>query len=140
MRGWSKTVLCVGIGLVAAGCPKGKPDYQQGRKAENLAGLDQTDRLIVHHKVLAAFEHPDQRFSQDQNPVDPVQREGVRLARDRHEKGADDRHRDRQLEGEPSPLPHHRADPDHAADAPDHALNHVEPDASAGNLGDLVLG
>jgi general secretion pathway protein D len=40
MRGWSKTILCVGIGLLAAGCPKGKPDYQQGRKAENLQDYD----------------------------------------------------------------------------------------------------
>src|SRR5471032_1839647 len=40
MRGWSKTILCVGIGLLAAGCPKGKPDYQQGRKAENLKDFD----------------------------------------------------------------------------------------------------
>jgi general secretion pathway protein D len=40
MRGWSKTVLCVGVGLLAAGCPKGKPDYQQGRRAENLKDYD----------------------------------------------------------------------------------------------------
>jgi general secretion pathway protein D len=40
MRGWSKTILYVGIGLLAAGCPKGKPDYQQGRKAENLQDYD----------------------------------------------------------------------------------------------------
>jgi general secretion pathway protein D len=40
MRGWSKTILCLGIGLLAAGCPKGKPDYQQGVKAENLQDYD----------------------------------------------------------------------------------------------------
>jgi general secretion pathway protein D len=40
MRGWSRTVLCVGVGLLAAGCPKGKPDYQQGRRAENLQDYD----------------------------------------------------------------------------------------------------
>jgi len=40
MRGWSKTTLCLGIGLLAAGCPKGKPDYQQGRRAENLQDYD----------------------------------------------------------------------------------------------------
>jgi general secretion pathway protein D len=40
MRGWSKAILCVGVGLLAAGCPKGKPDYQQGRKAENLKDYD----------------------------------------------------------------------------------------------------
>jgi len=40
MRGWSKTILCVGVGLLAAGCPKGKPDYHQGRRAENLQDYD----------------------------------------------------------------------------------------------------
>ena len=40
MRGWSKTILCVSVGLLAAGCPKGKEDYQQGRKAENLKDYD----------------------------------------------------------------------------------------------------
>ena len=40
MRGWSKIILCAGVGLMAAGCPKGKPDYQQGRKAENLQDYD----------------------------------------------------------------------------------------------------
>ncbi len=40
MRVWSGLILCVGIGVLAAGCPKGKPDYQQGRKAENLQDYD----------------------------------------------------------------------------------------------------
>src|ERR1700724_4579114 len=40
MRGWGKTVLGVCVGLLAAGCPKGKPDYQQGRRAENLKDYD----------------------------------------------------------------------------------------------------
>jgi len=40
MRGWSRLILCVGMGLLAAGCPKGKPDYQQGRKAESLKDYD----------------------------------------------------------------------------------------------------
>jgi general secretion pathway protein D len=40
MRGWSRLILCVGMGVLAAGCPKGKPDYQQGRKAENLKDYD----------------------------------------------------------------------------------------------------
>ena len=40
MRGWSKVVLCAGVALLAAGCPKGKPDYQQGRRAENLQDYD----------------------------------------------------------------------------------------------------
>src|ERR1700722_7245356 len=40
MRGWSKTILCVSVVLLAAGCPKGKEDYQQGRRAENLQDYD----------------------------------------------------------------------------------------------------
>jgi len=40
MRRWGNFVLCVGIGLVAAGCPKGGSEYSQARKAENLQDLD----------------------------------------------------------------------------------------------------
>lgn len=40
MRGWTKIILCAGVGLLAAGCPKGKPEYQEGRKAENLQDYD----------------------------------------------------------------------------------------------------
>jgi general secretion pathway protein D len=40
MRGCSKSILCVGLGLLAAGCPKGKPDYMQGRRAETLQDYD----------------------------------------------------------------------------------------------------
>src|SRR5215470_16289426 len=40
MRRWGNVVLCVGIGLVAAGCPKGGGDYNRARKAENLQDLD----------------------------------------------------------------------------------------------------
>lgn len=40
MRGWTKIILCAGVGLLAAGCPKGKPEYQQGRRAENLQDYD----------------------------------------------------------------------------------------------------
>jgi general secretion pathway protein D len=40
MRGWRSLILCVGVGVLAAGCPKGKPDYQQGRRAESLQDYD----------------------------------------------------------------------------------------------------
>jgi general secretion pathway protein D len=40
MRGWSRLILCLGVGVLAAGCPKGKPDYQEGRKAESLKDYD----------------------------------------------------------------------------------------------------
>ncbi len=40
MRRWGKVVLCGGIALGAAGCPKGGSEYKQARKAENLQDLD----------------------------------------------------------------------------------------------------
>jgi general secretion pathway protein D len=40
MSRWGKIVLCVGIALTAAGCPKGGGEYDKARKAENLQDLD----------------------------------------------------------------------------------------------------
>ena len=40
MRRWGNVILCVGIGLIAAGCPKGGNEYDQARHAENLQDLD----------------------------------------------------------------------------------------------------
>src|SRR2546421_6019735 len=40
MRRWGSLLLCVGFGLLAAGCPKGKPDFAQGKKAEALQDYD----------------------------------------------------------------------------------------------------
>src|SRR5216683_3623757 len=40
MRRWNKLVLCVAAVLLAAGCPKGKTDYSQGRRAEHLQDYD----------------------------------------------------------------------------------------------------
>src|SRR5437763_162573 len=40
MRRWGNLLLCVGFGLLAAGCPKGKPDFTQGKKAEALQDYD----------------------------------------------------------------------------------------------------
>jgi len=40
MHRYGKLVLCASLGLLAAGCPKGKTDYNQGRKAENLQDYD----------------------------------------------------------------------------------------------------
>jgi general secretion pathway protein D len=40
MRRWGNVILCVGIGLIAAGCPKGGNDYDHARHAENLQDLD----------------------------------------------------------------------------------------------------
>jgi general secretion pathway protein D len=40
MRRFSKLIVCLGAGLMVAGCPKGKSDYSQGRKAEHLQDYD----------------------------------------------------------------------------------------------------
>jgi len=40
MRRCRSVILCVGIGLFAAGCPKGQTDYSKGRKAETIEDYD----------------------------------------------------------------------------------------------------
>src|SRR6266436_9044033 len=40
MRRFSKLIVCLGAGMLAAGCPKGKTDYTQGRRAEHLQDYD----------------------------------------------------------------------------------------------------
>src|SRR5229473_2855974 len=40
MRPLGSLFLCVGFGLLAAGCPKGQPDFNQGKKAETLQDYD----------------------------------------------------------------------------------------------------
>jgi len=40
MRRCSKLIFCLGAGLLAAGCPKGRMDYSQGRRAEHLQDYD----------------------------------------------------------------------------------------------------
>jgi general secretion pathway protein D len=40
MRRWGNLLLCVGFGLLAAGCPKGRTDFDQGKKAETLQDYD----------------------------------------------------------------------------------------------------
>jgi general secretion pathway protein D len=40
MSRWGSLFLCIGFGLLASGCPKGKPDYNQGNKAEALQDYD----------------------------------------------------------------------------------------------------
>src|SRR6266478_828130 len=40
MRRFSTLIFCLSAGLLVAGCPKGKTDYTQGRKAEHLQDYD----------------------------------------------------------------------------------------------------
>jgi len=40
MRRWGNFVLCMGVGLLLAGCPKGNTQFNQGVKAETLQDYD----------------------------------------------------------------------------------------------------
>jgi len=46
MRRWGSLFLCVGFGLLATGCPKGQPDFNQGKKAETIQDYDAAFRLL----------------------------------------------------------------------------------------------
>jgi general secretion pathway protein D len=52
MHRWRSLLLSVGMGLLAAGCPKGKTDFDQGRKAETLQDYDAA--LSYYQKALKA--------------------------------------------------------------------------------------
>lgn len=50
MRRWGNFILCVGLGLLAAGCPKGGTEFDQGKKAEDLHDYDTA--LQYYQKAL----------------------------------------------------------------------------------------
>src|SRR5580765_4268704 len=52
MHPWRSLVLCIGFGLLAAGCPKGNTEFSQGRKAETLQDYDAA--LGYYQKALKA--------------------------------------------------------------------------------------
>ncbi len=52
MRRWGSLFLCVGFGLLAAGCPKGQPDYNQGKKAETIQDFDAA--FVYYQKAAKA--------------------------------------------------------------------------------------
>ena len=52
MRRCCSVILCVGMGLFAAGCPKGQTDYSKGRKAETIEDYDAA--LEFYQKALKA--------------------------------------------------------------------------------------
>jgi general secretion pathway protein D len=53
MHRWGKIVLFVGIAITVAGCPKGRTDFNQGRKAQDL------------HDYDAAFEYYQKALKTD---------------------------------------------------------------------------
>jgi len=52
MRRWGSLFLCVGFGLLTAGCPKGQPDFTQGKKAETLQDYDAA--YVYYQKAVKA--------------------------------------------------------------------------------------
>jgi general secretion pathway protein D len=52
MRRWGSLFLCFGIGLLTAGCPKGHPDYNQGKKAE--VNQDYDAAYLFYQKAVKA--------------------------------------------------------------------------------------
>ena len=50
MHRWRKIVLFAGISLAVAGCPKGRTDFNQGRKAQDLHDYDVA--VEYYEKVL----------------------------------------------------------------------------------------
>src|SRR5437588_4492782 len=52
MRRWGSLFLCVGFGLLVAGCPKGQPDYNQGKKAETIQDYDAA--FVYYQKAVKA--------------------------------------------------------------------------------------
>ncbi|HUC52757.1 MAG TPA: hypothetical protein VMR90_01845 [Candidatus Cybelea sp.] len=55
MSRWGSLFLCVGFGLLTAGCPKGQPDFNQGRKAETLQDYDAA--YVFYQKAVKADPH-----------------------------------------------------------------------------------
>ena len=52
MRRWGSLLLCAGLGLLAAGCPKGQPVFKEGKKAEELQDYDAA--YAYYQKALKA--------------------------------------------------------------------------------------
>src|ERR1700704_2762144 len=59
MRRFSTLIFWLGAGLLAAGCPKGRMDYSQGRKAEHLqdydAAYDYYQKALKHDPENAEY-------------------------------------------------------------------------------------
>lgn len=52
MRRWESLFLIVCFGLLAAGCPKGQPDFNQGKKAETIQDYDAA--FVFYQKAVKA--------------------------------------------------------------------------------------
>src|SRR5260370_36612179 len=50
MRPLGSLFLCVGVGLRAAGCPKGQPGFNQGKRAETIQDYDSA--FVFYQKAV----------------------------------------------------------------------------------------
>jgi general secretion pathway protein D len=72
MRRWSNLAICLGIALLAAGCPKGQSDFDAGHKAENLSDMD--DAYIYYQKAVKANpDNANYKIKADQSRFDAGQ-------------------------------------------------------------------
>ncbi len=90
--------------------------------------------------MLFAFELPQVVAIEHENSIDAAQGKRIRFAADLDQQGSNDRHGDRQLEDEPRAPADTAGHAHRAAHRVHHALNDVEPDTAAGDLGDIFLG
>ncbi len=120
-----------------------------GRVAElqQLAQIDQRQKLVAQPQdrgildaldamflaALVAATYPHQLHHRDL-------RHGEALARALHDQRRYDRQRQRNLDREHSALTRHRLHVDGAADLIHVVLDHIHPDAAAGDVGNLVCG
>ena len=66
MRRWGKLILCVGTGLLAAGCPKSNQHYKAGQKAEDHSGLRHGTRSYYQKALAADPKNADYRIKVNQ--------------------------------------------------------------------------
>src|SRR5271170_1468593 len=72
MRRWGKIAVCLGIALLAAGCPKGQKDYDAGQKANDLSDFD--DAYAYYQKALKTDpNNASYRIKVDQSRFDAGQ-------------------------------------------------------------------
>jgi general secretion pathway protein D len=72
MHRWGRVVACLGIVLLAAGCPKGQKDFDQAEKAGNLSDLDEA--YVYYQKALKADpNNASYRIKVDQTRFDAGQ-------------------------------------------------------------------
>lgn len=72
MRRWRNVAVCLGIALLAAGCPKGQKDFDQGEKANNLSDVDEA--YVYYQKALKSDpNNASYRIKVDQSRFDASQ-------------------------------------------------------------------